>query len=151
MTERVTTHGASAVFLGVPFGQSYPHLEQIMEASTVLGGVPPTGFIDSSGMPTATGLEYDERLHTQQQIIATQQQVIATQYQEIRRLRQLVDGVSQQLESLEKSEIEEEPEILNLQPISRRRVNAEVRRYYEPARFQITEEAEDTDSEDTGE
>lgn len=43
---------------------------------------------------------------------------------------------------LAKREIEEEPEVLNLQPSSTRRINAKVRRYYEPARLQIMEENE---------
>lgn len=85
------------------------------------------------------------------QIVNAQQQIIDDQDQVILRLQKQVHDLSQQLESLAGSEIEEETEILDLQPLSRRRVNAEVRRYYEPARIQIVEEAGDTDSEDTGE
>jgi hypothetical protein len=103
-----------------------------LNTSVELPGIP-WGLSPSSGDPIMTlGLE----------------QRIETLTQEIMRLEQLVNKLSHQIQSLQPGEVEETPEILDLQPLSRTRVNAQVRRYNEPARLEIIEETEYTDSED---
>lgn len=98
MTEKAATHGKSIILFTDP-GQDYPRLGQAMETSTVLHNMAVKGLLGGSVMPTALGLEHDEMLYTQQQIIASQQQIIAVQNQEIRRLQQLVENTPQELAS----------------------------------------------------
>jgi hypothetical protein len=88
------------------------------------------GILPSSGDPVMThGLE----------------QRIETLTREIGRLEELVNNLYHQLQSLRPEQLEETPEILELQPLSRTRVNAQVRRYNEPARLEIIEETEDNE------
>lgn len=111
MSEKSATRGAARIFISGSSEQGFPHLEQAMEVSTVLNSMPLGNFIASSGIPTVPGLEHDERLYTQQQIITAQQKEIVAQYREIRRLRRLVGGMSQELESAASAATESEEDL----------------------------------------
>lgn len=110
MSEQAATHSGSTILL-LGHGQSLSSPEQAMEISMALRGVSPGGFLGSSGVPTALGLEHAKRLHTQQQVIATQRQIIANQYQEIRRLQQLVNSMPQERESAADATVESEEDL----------------------------------------
>jgi hypothetical protein len=107
-----------------------PHIDASVELRNI-----PLGIFPGSGEATMTMFTLEQRVE------------ILTQ--EIKRLERLIYSLSQQIESLQPGGPEEASDILDLQPLSRSRVNAKVRKYYEPARFRIIEDAEDTDPEDT--
>ncbi len=145
MTERAATHGESIMFFPGSSGQGYWQPGQMMEAATALHGMYPGSFLGSSGIPTTITPSLEKRMNALDQ-------KIDAQTQEILQLQQLVYDMARQLQqSLQGVEPEETSEILDLQPLSRMHVNAQVGQYYEPARLHIIEEAEDTDSEDTEE
>jgi hypothetical protein len=123
---RMTVHSRGRVT-----DPDHPHISTSYVLPQMYWGIAP-----SSGDPSMTfGLE--------QRIDALTREII--------RLEQLVHSMSQQIETLLSAEPEDATGILDLQPLSRRRVNAEVRRYYEPDRLQILEDTEDIGSEDTEE
>lgn len=103
-------------------GPDRPYINTSVELRDI-----PWGMTPSSGDPLMTlGLE----------------QRIEALTREIRGLEELVNNLYHQLQSLQPGQREETPEILDLQPLSRTRVNAQVRRYNEPARLEIVEETE---------
>lgn len=118
---------------GVYIRQGYPHAEQLVDVSVELPNAPWGGF-PGSGPPTMATFGLEQRIDVLSQ--------------EIRQLKQLIYDMSQQLQSLQEVELEETSEILNLPPLSKKRVNVKVRKR-EPARFRFVENGEETDSDDT--
>jgi len=112
------------------------------EISVALGEIPQLRRLSSSISAAAT-LDFE-------QIAEARRQIIEAQNQEIRRLRQRILALSQELKSSKEGDPEEPSEILDLPPLSKRRVNVKVRKR-EPARFRFVENGEEADSDDTEE
>jgi hypothetical protein len=132
--DTMSVHGEGRA--GIFIRQDYPHAEPWIDASVELHNTT-WGTFPGSGSPTMATVGLEQR--------------ISALTQEVRELKQLIYHMSQQLRSLRGVESEDTSEILDLPPLSRRRVNAQVRKYDEPVRFQIIEETEVTESEDTEE